>query len=617
MASRIVPLQQILEAGDEMASFPIAKTQSSPASTPQLRRLVQRVDVVEADKTATKEQERAQAKLEAFVAQLSIACFVLGMFGTALAIASSELLVAHGSEVPVATAFKTITSASTALLLVLLVLLYRSKLDAAKLRGDLHEADNLYSTGLLMPLIVECLVCLLHCPFGVSGTFQVSNLGLVLTHTVDEAMSVVMLARVYLAARVFDRAAGLSGNQARIVSKWNKVDLGLGFTFRSMMERYPLRFVAAVLVIVTLALAYALRVAERPVCDEWGHVVDRCGPYDDSYKHFTTAVWNIVITMTTVGYGDIYPLSHAGRAVALIACFSGVIIVALLVTAVTNTATFEPEERRAFAGIVKASGRIVHRNAAAEMIQSAWAYYRHRLRTIYGLDTNLRFPTWRLMRKPTQVSLRKNVRVVAGVGGGETLVPHGYDVLLYSVHRWRKANMHFFNLSREKSELGMLLTEILKFRGRTNEIAEGLSRQLMVTAALLPNIKAQLDLLCSKLDVPRLPLPALMIPDPALCPGMAKFPSKLVYNASLPADIASGGTSDGGFPIAFMEPAKSVATQKDSEYIQALHSLPSASSVHSASSSQVPPRSSIASAVQGGTVDCPADNVGEGLASSA
>ena len=49
-------------------------------------------------------------------------------------------------------------------------------------------------------------------------------------------------------------------------------------------------------------------------------------------------MWCVIVTMTTVGYGDFYPVTHLGRIVGVIASLWGAFIISLLmVTLSTNT----------------------------------------------------------------------------------------------------------------------------------------------------------------------------------------------------------------------------------------------------------------------------------------
>ena len=60
------------------------------------------------------------------------------------------------------------------------------------------------------------------------------------------------------------------------------------------------------------------------------------------------ALWWCVATVTTVGYGDIVPVSDIGRIVALFYMFFGISMIAILLSVITNTfykRRFEKEER--------------------------------------------------------------------------------------------------------------------------------------------------------------------------------------------------------------------------------------------------------------------------------
>ncbi len=49
----------------------------------------------------------------------------------------------------------------------------------------------------------------------------------------------------------------------------------------------------------------------------------------DSFNTFFDALYWAMVTLTTVGYGDIYPISETGRIVSMVSAFMGIAIVAL------------------------------------------------------------------------------------------------------------------------------------------------------------------------------------------------------------------------------------------------------------------------------------------------
>jgi voltage-gated potassium channel Kch len=65
-------------------------------------------------------------------------------------------------------------------------------------------------------------------------------------------------------------------------------------------------------------------------------------------KTLLDALWWCVATVTTVGYGDIVPVSNIGRMVALFYMFFGIAMIAILLSVITNAfykRRFKKEER--------------------------------------------------------------------------------------------------------------------------------------------------------------------------------------------------------------------------------------------------------------------------------
>ena len=58
------------------------------------------------------------------------------------------------------------------------------------------------------------------------------------------------------------------------------------------------------------------------------------------------ALWYILTTLTTVGYGDIYPVSPAGQLITMLSSFIGIAIVAMPAGVITAGYLDEVRERK-------------------------------------------------------------------------------------------------------------------------------------------------------------------------------------------------------------------------------------------------------------------------------
>ena len=97
----------------------------------------------------------------------------------------------------------------------------------------------------------------------------------------------------------------------RIVRFWNVEKWLLGFKTEDSII-----FVRIFLTLFSLIFVYAglIYQVENPV-------------NRDGLKNFFDAFYFVVVTMTTVGYGDVIPLSQAGRAMTVLMIFTGVLFI--------------------------------------------------------------------------------------------------------------------------------------------------------------------------------------------------------------------------------------------------------------------------------------------------
>lgn len=130
------------------------------------------------------------------------------------------------------------------------------------------------------------------------------------------------------------------------------------FGLKALMLQEPITVVLSSFLFSLLQLSLSLQIFEREI--------------DPEFRFITTSMWNVVITLTTVGYGDYFPQTNAGRFIGIITAFWGVFFVSLFVVALTNTLDLEESELRAFILLRRLFTRKILRENACKMIQSRY-----------------------------------------------------------------------------------------------------------------------------------------------------------------------------------------------------------------------------------------------------
>ena len=85
-----------------------------------------------------------------------------------------------------------------------------------------------------------------------------------------------------------------------------------------------------------------IKIAEKPVM---AAVLDEAGS-SKNFDDIVNCVWLVIITMTTVGYGDYFPRTLIGRTLVTMIAIWGNFLLSMLVITLMNTVSMEkPEEK--------------------------------------------------------------------------------------------------------------------------------------------------------------------------------------------------------------------------------------------------------------------------------
>lgn len=63
-------------------------------------------------------------------------------------------------------------------------------------------------------------------------------------------------------------------------------------------------------------------------------------------------MWNVIITLGTVGYGELFPKTLFGRVVGVTICFWGVIILSIFVVTINDFLEFSMNEDKSFSLLI-------------------------------------------------------------------------------------------------------------------------------------------------------------------------------------------------------------------------------------------------------------------------
>ena len=182
---------------------------------------------------------------------------------------------------------------------------------------------------------LELMVCLVHPLPGIYHNFTVTtDFSGSITYSITSIFALLMLLRVYLLLRVASSISKWTGYKAQIAGK--KENSGISptshfFTIKCFIEERPVAFLVLSFCLTVFMVAITIRACELPLYIE---TLSQDGHQD--FINFWNAVWLVIVTMTTVGFGDFYSRTHFGRLVTALVALAGIFMMSMVIMVINQ-----------------------------------------------------------------------------------------------------------------------------------------------------------------------------------------------------------------------------------------------------------------------------------------
>lgn len=189
-----------------------------------------------------------------------------------------------------------------------------------------------------------------------------SNWSTTFSYELNHILLCFSFVRIYIFYRFGLSISKFMNPRSKRVCQMNGCEANQMFAIKALMKEMPFELLLFTIFVTIVLFGYCLKIFEGPLSEASGQ----------DYTSLSNGMWNVVITMTTTGYGDIYPKSTLGRCVGAFLCFWGTFIMSFFVVTINNLLTFSPSEDNAYTLLLRLYYKELLKIRAINVLNSAF-----------------------------------------------------------------------------------------------------------------------------------------------------------------------------------------------------------------------------------------------------
>ena len=120
------------------------------------------------------------------------------------------------------------------------------------------------------------------------------------------------------------------------------LELNRSFSLKCLMQNSSFIVLLVFACVFVVNLSFMLRIVEGPAFSVSKTMRDA----NIDFNIFQNCIWCVLVTMTTVGYGDYYPTTNLGCLIIIVTAIIGNIIISLIIVSMQNIFMFTENEKK-------------------------------------------------------------------------------------------------------------------------------------------------------------------------------------------------------------------------------------------------------------------------------
>lgn len=216
------------------------------------------------------------------------------------------------------------------------------KFSFRKIRSKNIWKNDIFESKLWINCVIEIIWSLLGPNYGfykvIFTTSSKWNM-VAITYDLNDLMLVFAFPRIFTLITFLLLCTPFYNDRAHRVNKQMGSSLNFLFAIKAIFYSHPVYMIFTLILICVIPLSYMLKIIEGPVWD---------GKSIRNFNYYENCVWCVLVTMTTVGYGDYYPDSNLGRLICIAVAFTGSALISLIILVTGNKLMLSKTEKKIY-----------------------------------------------------------------------------------------------------------------------------------------------------------------------------------------------------------------------------------------------------------------------------